>query len=389
MGDVEDRVVAVTVRSSMRRYANAARWGVLAAAAVWALVAGVSDVVQLARVDSAAIQQPTRIAVGAPAPGFQLTTLQGGELVTLGTFQGRPLVLSFFASWCDSCREEFPLINAMAGTAPVEGYALLGVAVDDEREAVQRLVRDEGLSLPVALDTVGRVARAYAVTGPPLTYFIDGHGTIREIVAGPLTPERSERGLRAAFTAAPAATASVRVGSSGSTLSAAGPVLAVGAGMLSFLSPCVMPLLPGYLAFITGVAGTPGTTTSAPDRGRRRRVISRTVAFALGLILVFTALGTSASLAGAWLTAYRPLLTRVGGVMVLSFGLHMTGLLPLPLLYREFRPGLQSRTLDGRGMLHAALLGGAFALGWTPCVGPVLGSILLLASQTDAAAQGA
>ncbi|RJQ12402.1 MAG: cytochrome c biogenesis protein CcdA [Dehalococcoidia bacterium] len=245
------------------------------------------------------------------------------------------------------------------------------------------------MSLPVALDTVGRVARAYAVTGPPLTYFIDGQGIIREIVAGPLTPERSEFGLRVAFEAPPSAGASAPVESRGSALSAGGLALAVGAGMLSFLSPCVVPLLPGYLAFITGLSGAPGATVPAPVRGCRGRVMSRTAAFAFGLVLVFTVLGTSASVAGVWLADYRPLLIRVGGVLVLSFGLHMTGLLPIPLLYREFRPGLQSRALGGGGVLHAGLLGGAFALGWTPCVGPVLGSILLLASQTDAAAQGA
>jgi cytochrome c-type biogenesis protein len=119
-------------------------------------------------------------------------------------------------------------------------------------------------------------------------------------------------------------------------------------------------------------------------------VLFSMVAFALGLIVVFTVLGTCASLAGSWLAAYRPLLTRAGGVVVLAFGLHMTGLLTVPLLYREFRPGLGSRALDGRtGMVLAVLIGGAFAVGWTPCVGPVLGSILLVASPTDATGHGA
>lgn len=173
-------------------------------------------------------------------------------------------------------------------------------------------------------------------------------------------------------------------------LAATAPGLAVaaGAGVLSFLSPCVLPLLPAYMGYISGLSAGE-LSRSGDDRARRRQVLGRTVAFALGLMLAFTALGASASLVGGWLSEYRSLLARVAGLVVLAFGLHMTGLLHIPFLHREFRPGLTARGLTARsGTLNAMVMGAAFALGWTPCIGPMLGSILVLASQEQTVGRG-
>lgn len=174
---------------------------------------------------------------------------------------------------------------------------------------------------------------------------------------------------------------------------APGLLLAAGAGVLSFLSPCVLPLLPAYMGYISGRSAEE-LELGGDDPARRRQVLGRTVAFALGLILAFTVLGASASLIGGWLAAYRPLLARVAGLVVLAFGLHMMGLLHIPCLHREFRPGLNAG--GGRaagtgirgGVLGAMAMGFAFALGWTPCVGPMLGGILVLASQEQTVGRG-
>lgn len=196
---------------------------------------------------------------------------------------------------------------------------------------------------------------------------------------GPLTAAGVEEGLRlagASATGAPVASAAAP----NPPVAAGAAALALGFGLLSFLSPCVLPLLPAYMGYISGLSVQElQQENQAPDR--RRRVLSRSLTFILGLILVFTALGASATLVGAWLTAYRTPLTRTAGLLALAFGLHRLGLLHLPCLDQEFRPGLAGRPTGAGGHLQALAMGGAFALGWTPCVGPMLGSILILAGQ--------
>ena len=135
--------------------------------------------------------------MGRSAIAFNLQTLDG-KSVTLDTFRGKPLVVNFFASWCDPCREEMPLINELAGKAREGGYAVLGIAVEDTRTAVMQYAQAAKLVFPIALDLNSTVKRAYRIFGPPATFFIDREGIIRDVVIGPLTPERAREGLRKA-----------------------------------------------------------------------------------------------------------------------------------------------------------------------------------------------
>lgn len=142
-----------------------------------------------------ALAQSQGVGVGAPATPFQLRTLEGTPIV-LSDFRGRPLVINFFASWCDPCRDEMPLINELATRGRANGYAVLGIAVEDRQAAVEQFARAAKIDFPVALDTNSRVKRAFRIFGPPATFFIDGSGTIRDIVMGPLTAERAGAALR-------------------------------------------------------------------------------------------------------------------------------------------------------------------------------------------------
>jgi cytochrome c-type biogenesis protein len=395
---VEVRATAAVAQSDARPWASILGPLVLASAVAWAVGAAWWDASQLqhpaAGATGPANQATSRVAVGAPAPEFRLTTLDGAT-IRLGDVRGQPLVLNFFASWCDPCKEEGPVVQAMAADAASAGYTVVGVAVEDEREALTRFLYEEGLSMPAALDADSRVSRAYRVIGPPTTFFIDAEGIIRDIVAGPLTADRVQQGLHRAggeptpgSSLAPPADSAAVSGAGLPAAAAAGLALALGAGLLSFLSPCVVPLLPAYLGYMTGLSAEALRQPPATP-GQRRQILSRTLAFAVGLVLVFTALGASASLVGDWLATYRPFLTRVGGLMVFAFGLHLLGVLRIALLYREFRPALRvGRPGVGGGTLNAAALGAAFAAGWTPCVGPILGSILLLASQAEGVGMG-
>jgi cytochrome c biogenesis protein CcmG/thiol:disulfide interchange protein DsbE len=142
-------------------------------------------------------RQNSAPVVGAAAVPFDLKTL-GGKAAGLETFRGKPLVLNFFASWCDPCREEMPLINELAAKGAKQGYNVLGIAVEDSRAAVTEFAREAKLVFPIALDLNSTVKRGYRIFGPPATFFVDAHGVIRDVVLGPITPEQARNGLKKA-----------------------------------------------------------------------------------------------------------------------------------------------------------------------------------------------
>ena len=126
--------------------------------------------------------------IGAAAVPFDLKTLEG-KSAALESFQGKPLVISFFASWCDPCREEMPIINELAAKAG-GSYQVLGIAVEDTRAAVTEYAKEAKLVFPIALDLNSTVKRSYRIFGPPATFFVDAQGVIRDVVLGPITSER-------------------------------------------------------------------------------------------------------------------------------------------------------------------------------------------------------
>jgi cytochrome c-type biogenesis protein len=159
---------------------------------------------------------------------------------------------------------------------------------------------------------------------------------------------------------------------------------AMGAGILSFLSPCVLPIFPSFLSFVTGISfgELSGSVASARTR---RAIILNSLCFIAGFSLVFMALGASFSLLGRLLFDYQPILRRVGGALVILFGLYIARFLKLPFLMRNLRVELRDRPA---GYLGAFVVGVTFAAGWTPCVGPILGSILVYASTAKTASTG-
>ncbi len=162
---------------------------------------------------------------------------------------------------------------------------------------------------------------------------------------------------------------------------------ALGAGLLSFLSPCVLPLVPPYLCFLGGVSLDQLTGQDAP-RGAivTRQVLISAVMFVLGFTTVFVALGASSSFLGQFVAEYLDVLSQVAGVVIIAFGLHFLGLFRFAFLMREARFHVDARPA---GMAEAYVVGLAFAFGWTPCVGPVLAVILMVAGGGDSVWYGA
>lgn len=159
------------------------------------------------------------------------------------------------------------------------------------------------------------------------------------------------------------------------------------AGILTFLAPCTLPLVPGYLGFISG-ASLDDLKNPEKSKKARWRIFLNGLFFIIGFSAVFIILGSLAGFVGRGLAQYRFWLSRIGGIFVIIFGLFMTGVLKLPVLNKEKQ--LRVPTIFERGKpFNSFVLGSAFAFGWTPCVGPILGSILTLAAVSTTAGQGA
>jgi cytochrome c-type biogenesis protein len=189
-----------------------------------------------------------------------------------------------------------------------------------------------------------------------------------------------------------------------------GIAFAFAAGVISFLSPCVLPLVPAYIAHLTGVASDPEATAT------RRETMTHATAFVLGFGVIFTFIGASVGLAGGLIRDQMPTLEKVAGIFLIVLGLNLMGVLKIPWLYRTYQLGTAGSpsggtlALAGAGASGATSavaqaqsvhqstslsyarsfgFGGAFAVAWTPCIGPVLGSILTLAAASSTVHQGA
>lgn len=160
--------------------------------------------------------------------------------------------------------------------------------------------------------------------------------------------------------------------------------LAFFAGLVSFLSPCVMPLIPSYISYITGLSFK--DLTESPERSKIRKItVINSLIFVAGFSSIFVLLGASSTTLGRLFFQYRDIVRVIGGVFIIIFGLFVAGILNLNFLMRERRFELKDRPA---GLIGSFLIGMTFGAGWTPCIGPILGSILIYASTKDSILYG-
>ena len=155
------------------------------------------------------------------------------------------------------------------------------------------------------------------------------------------------------------------------------------AGLLSFFSPCILPLIPAYFTFITGFSLD--ELTEAQGTGVRVRIILSTLSYVLGFSMIFILMGASASFLGGAIFKYRDVIRIIGGMAIMLFGVHMTGLFRFRALEFEKRLNMPKKPIH---FLGTFIVGMAFGAGWSPCIGPLLGSILIVASNQDTVSQG-
>lgn len=316
-----------------------------------------------------------------PAPPYAATSLDGTP-VTLEGMRGQVVVLNIWATWCTACLEEMPRLQELQDAYADRGVVVIGSSVDAEREEgnVRAMADSLGVRYPIWLDPEDRATSTFRLIGLPATFVITADGDVAHVWRGQFDPLSNDTH---AIVLGALEGRAVLVDSGVSGL---GLVVAFAAGALSFLSPCVFPLLPSYVGVVSGLSLDELTKGDDADRARvRRRILANGLIFVAGFTTVFLALGASATLLGSTLREHRGWLVGGGGVLLIVFGLSLLGVLRIPGADRDIRFRVQS---PGARKLGVFAIGLAFGAGWTPCIGPVLAGILTLAASTASLAQG-
>lgn len=341
-------------------------------------------------------------------PEYAAYDIDGGS-VSLQDHKGEIVLLNVWATWCEPCRRELPYLQSLHETYSIYGLRVIGTSVDaaGSGDIVKNFATATGMTYDIWLDPSDRATYAFRMIGVPETILIDADGGILHQWKGPIEAGMGvEDTLENALgVAAPspdqnqlAESAAFQIGSiipEGQTESLSWAIV-FSAGLLSFLSPCVLPLVPAYATFITGTGirraseyETSHSTTSRPAPSikvqSRFVILTRGLLFILGFSIVFVSLGAVVSHVSFTLDA-ATWIERIGGVIVIIFGLHLLGLLRLKWLYRQRSLNMAGRTAGNAGVI---LTGMGFGAGWTPCIGPILAAVLTLAATGQGAITGA
>ena len=299
------------------------------------------------------------------SPTFALPDL-AGRTIRLSDFQGKVTLVNFWATWCIPCTTEIPHFVKLHEALKNQGFEIIGINIWDDADSARQYVRDNKIPYTVVIGTDQTANDFGNVSGLPTSFLIDRTGKVvkRYFALKEDTLQVLEADVRSLLgSGSVAASAATKISF----------LTAFLAGVFSFLSPCVLPLVPSYVSFITGISFQEITQETRDEARIRRLAAIHSVLFIAGFSLIFILMGASATYLGGVFFKHRALLEKIVGVLIILFGIHITGLINIKFLQFEKRFHLQEKPL---GYLGTILVGFSFGVGWTPCIGPILGSIL-------------
>lgn len=329
--------------------------------------------------------------VGEVAPELEAIELDGREPTSIAAQRGTAVLLNKWSTWCRPCVEEMPFLEQLHQRYKGRGFSVVGISIDRPgADGNVRAVADRrGATYPIWLDPEDLFTPSFRSTGVPESVLLDKRGVVVRRWPGALSEGDEtigpaiERAI--ASEGSYAAIASQEVEDSAVQFGLIGLFAAAFAGLLSFLSPCVLPLVPSYMAFLAGVGAAGGSGGPA----RRSTTFVHALAFVIGFSIVFVLLGLSATAIGGAFRENSDWPARLGGVLLICFGLVAAGLIPLAILQRDTRLINRAPRLRRLGVFGSGAIGVAFGAGWTPCIGPVLAGVLALAATSGNTLEGA
>ena len=322
------------------------------------------------------------------APDYQAITLDGTP-VSISDYRGKVILVNLWATWCEPCREEMPALGELDDMFPESDFEIIGVSIDDlgYEKAIIQTMADDNLTYSVWLDPANKFQFMFRTIGVPESFLIDADGQIIHQWKGAFDPvsDNTINLVESTIEGKEFELSSPSILNDGII---AGAAIAFSAGVLSFLSPCVLPLIPVYTSLITGLGVKEMSQNSSLKSNQRLRFAAtgKGVLFVIGFSIIFILLGTTVSFIGTLFMDAMQWIERIGGVVLIVLGLHMAGIIHIKKLERQMSFDIAKRNSGKFGPL---IVGMAFGAGWTPCIGPILAGILTIAATSSSVITGA
>ncbi len=306
-----------------------------------------------------------------------------GKQVSIDDYKGKAVMLNGWATWCTDCKKEMPYLEKLYQEFSADGFTVIGVSTDNRFSDGKVTVFADGIGItyPIWRDPDDRFSPTFRAIGLPHTVLFDRDGNVVHVWKGAFEPLSNDTKHYVNI-----ALGNIKDDNKHEQIQTISVAVAFAAGLLSFLSPCVLPLVPVYATFISGLNIKEGLSENlvSGTKLNQYKTITNGVLFVLGFSLVFIALGASIAYVSSFFVDSAFWIEKIGGIVVIIFGLHIAGLLKIPRLERQVKFNMMQNGKKAGPLV----VGMSFGAGWTPCIGPILASILTLAASSSSTITG-